>query len=75
MDVATLRVYGLYGFGFFIDNEVNVVVQYLLDILIDFRLYTDATPFVAIHPPPAPTSSPARSDGDGAEGPANVNSA
>ena len=56
MDVATLRVYGLYGFGFFVDNEVNVVVQFLLDNLIDFRIYTDDTPCVAIHPPPAPTS-------------------
>jgi hypothetical protein len=55
-----------------LDNEVNVVVKYLLDNLIDFNIYTDATPFVAIHPPPAPTSSPARSNGDGAEGPANI---
>ncbi|KAH3784472.1 hypothetical protein DPMN_162427 [Dreissena polymorpha] len=49
------NVYGLYGFGFFRDNEVNVVVQYLLNNLIDFRIYRDATPLVAIHPPPAPT--------------------
>jgi len=72
MDVATLHVFGLYGFGFFRDNEVNVVVQYLLDNLIDFRIYRDATPLEAIHPPPAPNSSPARSDGDGVEDPANI---
>jgi hypothetical protein len=54
--VISYDVYGLYGFGFFRDNEVNVVVQYLLNNLIDFRIYRDATPLVAIHPPPAPTS-------------------
>ena len=59
MDVAMLDVYGLPGFAFWDDNEVNEVVQFMLDNFIDFRIYKDDTPYVAVYPPAAPPASPA----------------
>jgi hypothetical protein len=63
MDVVTLQVSGLPGFGFWESNEVNEVVQFLTDNFIDFRLLTDSTPARARHPPAAPPNSPAQSAG------------
>ncbi|KAH3746327.1 hypothetical protein DPMN_180734 [Dreissena polymorpha] len=42
MDVITLEVAGLNGYGFWESNKVNEVVKFLLDNLIDFRLLNDS---------------------------------
>ncbi|KAH3697540.1 hypothetical protein DPMN_085042 [Dreissena polymorpha] len=47
MDAVSLEVYGLPGFGFWDDNEVNVVIQHMLDHYIDFRILKDDTPYVS----------------------------
>ncbi|KAH3738853.1 hypothetical protein DPMN_045496 [Dreissena polymorpha] len=48
MDAVSLEVNGLPGFGFWDDNEVNVVIQHMLDNYIDFRILMDDTPYVAV---------------------------
>ncbi|KAH3697520.1 hypothetical protein DPMN_085022 [Dreissena polymorpha] len=47
MDAVSLEVYDLRGFGFWNDNEVNVVIQHMLDHYIDFRILKDDTPYVS----------------------------
>ncbi|KAH3697470.1 hypothetical protein DPMN_084972 [Dreissena polymorpha] len=47
LDAVSLEVYGLPGFGFWDDNEVNVVIQHMLDHYIDFRILKDDTPYVS----------------------------
>jgi len=52
MDVVTLEVDGVPGFGFWESNEVNEVVKFLLDNFFDFRLLEDCS-FIFAKPPPA----------------------
>lgn len=54
MDVVKMEIYGLIGFGFFEKIEANRVVEFLLNGLVDFKLFEEM--YIA---DPAPTDPPA----------------
>jgi hypothetical protein len=60
MDVVTVEIAGFPGYGFFVESEYKIVVDYLVNNGLLFSLYCLApiTNGTQPPPPPVPESSP-----------------